>query len=363
MPKPPFAVDCNLCFTLRSPPIGYKAVIISFSVDFCVLFAYNDGDEAPRTSVCVRKQVSQWEFLLFMKEMNKMEDVKEPRTFAQQLNKIKRRGCIVGDENYAKSTLEHINYYRLTAYFLPFKNDDGETYMPGTTFDKVCRIYRFDKELRTLIFSIIEEIELMLRTQLAYYHSFKYGPLGYMDETNFSKRHKQEAFIEQIETCVERNKNTLIVQHHQNKYGGNFPLWVIIEFFSVGQLSRFYADLNPCDQKAVAKNLSISNFKNMENWLHCLTILRNNCAHYSRLYGTVLLLDPRTPRSCPFKLQRMVFDYILVLKFLYFDPIRWREIFVPKFEALIEEYADTIDMDQIGFPENWNQLLLTQNYK
>mgnify|MGYP002763234215 FL=1 len=40
------------------------------SVDFCVPFAYNNGDEAPHTSACVCKQVSQWELLPFVEEMN-----------------------------------------------------------------------------------------------------------------------------------------------------------------------------------------------------------------------------------------------------------------------------------------------------
>lgn len=46
---------------------------------------------------------------------------------------------------------------------------------------------------------------------------------------------------------------TLVVQHHKEKYNGQFPIWVIIEFFSMGMLSYLYADLKSADQKMIAK--------------------------------------------------------------------------------------------------------------
>ncbi|WP_243175966.1 Abi family protein [Dorea hominis] len=42
---------------------------------------------------------------------------------------------------------------------------------------------------------------------------------------------------------VNLHKSTSVVQHHKEKYGGNFPIWVIVEFFSMGMLSYFYFPL------------------------------------------------------------------------------------------------------------------------
>jgi len=47
------------------------------------------------------------------------------------------------------------------------------------------------------------------------------------------------------------NRRTLVVKHHQGKYGGQFPIWVIIEFFSMGMLSYCYSDLKSEDQKTI----------------------------------------------------------------------------------------------------------------
>lgn len=80
----------------------------------------------------------------------------------------------------------------------------------------------------------------MLRTQFSYYHSHKYGPLGYLNDKNFNRRHNHERFNNHIERAIENNKNQLFVKHHRNKYNGQFPLWVIIDLFSTGDLSYFF---------------------------------------------------------------------------------------------------------------------------
>jgi abortive infection bacteriophage resistance protein len=99
-------------------------------------------------------------------------DVKKPTTYEAQLKKIESRGCIVPNEKRAIEILHRINYYRLTAYFLPFKRTD-DTYKYGTNFDTVCNLYIFDRKMRNMLAPMIEEIELMLRTQLSYYHAHK----------------------------------------------------------------------------------------------------------------------------------------------------------------------------------------------
>ena len=50
-------------------------------------------------------------------ENKEIRDVKQPTSFEEQLYKIEKRGCIIGDNIWAKEVLKQINYYRLTAYF------------------------------------------------------------------------------------------------------------------------------------------------------------------------------------------------------------------------------------------------------
>lgn len=47
-------------------------------------------------------------------------------------------------------------------------------------------IYKFDKELRGILFEIISDVEVYLKTQISYSFSLKYGGMGYRNLDNYS---------------------------------------------------------------------------------------------------------------------------------------------------------------------------------
>lgn len=286
-------------------------------------------------------------------------DVKKPTTFEEQLSIIRDKGFIVSDEASCLNLLHHVNYYALSAYFLPFKIGK-DTFQDNIDFMQIERIYRFDRKIRSLIFSITESIEIYLRTQISYYHVHKYGALGYLDSNIYSGKHNHNKFMDKLQKeCIDAQSKTLVVKHHKKKYNGNFPLWVIIEYFSIGMLSHFYSDLKVSDQKALAKNLFYTSPQYLTSWLVCLTVLRNKCAHYSRLY---YLNFPSLPRIRPedqnaVSISGKLFDQILVLKYLYSSFEDWSmDGFIP-IDTLLSEYDDSIKLEHIGFPDNWKEIL------
>ena len=297
--------------------------------------------------------------------------MKQPKTFAQQVEIIKEKGFIAphgfcdgkctGDQNTGIKLpcigfLKQANYYRLSAYFLPFRKKDG-TYFSNINFHRIQRIYEFDSRLRGVLFNYIEKVELYLRTQLAYYSGYVHGALGYMDGAIYNDRHNHEKFVKLLNVCIEENKSTSVVQHHKEKYGGNFPIWVIVEFFSMGMLSYFYADLQSGDQKYLAKELYGTSVACLKSWLRCITELRNRCAHYSRLYYWSFPALPKMPRELEISPNRKLFSQILVLKLLYSDKKEWINKVLIELKAIIEEYENDISLRHIGFPEDWYEQL------
>ena len=282
--------------------------------------------------------------------------MKQAKTFDEQVEIIKNKGFIIEDKEDCKNFLQQANYYRLSAYFLPFKRKDG-SYESNISFHQIQRIYEFDSRLRAIIFNAIETIELYLRTQFAYYSAHIHGPLGYMDDHIYNFKHNDKKFKQLLHNCIEENKRTLVVRHHKEKYHGQFPIWVIIEFFSMGMLSYFYSDLQSKDQKQLAKNTYKTSVACLKSWLRCITDLRNRCAHYSRLYAWSFPALPKIPKEFDFIPNRQLFSQIIVLKFLYPDHSKWSSHILAQLNALIEEYAHDISLEQIGFPENWKELL------
>lgn len=283
-------------------------------------------------------------------------NLKIPKTYEEQVSIICSKGFLVEDTASCISFLKHTNYYRLSAYFLPFRKKDG-TYFKCIHFKQIQRIYDFDSRIRALLFQIIEQIEFYLRTQISYYLSHKYGALGYLNNSMFSKRHNSEKFNQKLNHLVAENQHTLVVKHHKHKYDGCFPIWVIIEFFSIGMLSYCYNDLHSKDQKAIARDSFSYSSSCLNSWFRCITDLRNRCAHYSRLYFWTFPAVPATPKESSYSFDRKLFSQILMLKYLYPDKSVWNARFAIEISALVNEYLPDISLKHIGFPENWNSLL------
>lgn len=295
-------------------------------------------------------------------------NTKSPEVLCKQVEKLLEHGCEITDFEQALLILSKINYYKLSAYFLPFRLTP-DTYMPGTTLFKVYKIYEFERKLSSFLYGVIQEIEVFIKTQIAYYHSNKYGALGYTDDSKVKPSHiaKHSVLIQQFNNEVRRNSDLPFVKHHIDNYNGNFPFWVAVELFSLGNTSQFFAQMLTSDQKTVANIISgITGthwtYKQLDSCLHCLTILRNKCAHFSRIYYSQFSATPKLPitddKKAYIKGRKYVylFPYIFVLKDLYPSPENWCSI-LTGLKSMIEEYNEFIDIQHIGFPDNWEDLL------
>lgn len=284
-----------------------------------------------------------------------MPQLKIATSYEEQLQILQDRHVLIDDWDSCAKVLECVNYYRLAAYFLPFKLSDG-TYKEGTRFQTVYRIYEFDRKLRGILLAALEEVEIYLRAKFAYYHGHKYGSEGYMDAENYSDKHKAERFHENLEREIKNNGKSAFVIHHQKHYDGHFPIWVAVELFTLGMISRFYSDLKTADQKQLARALYGGVPKNLISWLRCCTDLRNICAHYGRLYYRIFPALPSNVGETEGKINRL-WGAVLALRALYPDADKWNHGALMQVTALFEEYNGDISLGHIGFPENWESQL------
>ncbi|MBP8173786.1 MAG: Abi family protein [Aeromonadaceae bacterium] len=79
---------------------------------------------------------------------------------------LKSKGLVVHNDTAAADFLSNINFYRFKIYLRPYYDIASKTYPRGATFDNGVEIYRFDEEIRKILFSIISKIEIKLRTKL-----------------------------------------------------------------------------------------------------------------------------------------------------------------------------------------------------
>lgn len=284
-------------------------------------------------------------------------NLKPQTTYEKQVELLKEKGIIINDVPKCILFLQQINYYRFSAYYLPFRSTDTQKIFCPIDFDRIKKIYEFDQELRSLIFKTIEKIEIYLRTQISYYHAHTYGPEGYRSALNYNPKHDHVKFSRHLDGCISENSKSLVVQHHIKNYEGHFPIWVIIEFFSIGMLSHFYRGLTTQDKKKIAKQLYNTNYRNLESWLRCLTDLRNRCAHYSRLYYWIFPATPKIPENEKYIATRRLFSQLYMLKMMYPEKDKWNDDFLKPLIKLIKKYKRYISLKHLDFPYRWKFML------
>ncbi|WP_028988014.1 Abi family protein [Thermicanus aegyptius] len=282
--------------------------------------------------------------------------IKQPTTFEQQIEILRSRGLIVNDEEFAINVLKTTNYYRLTAYTLPLKKDDK--FYQGITFEHIYKIYQFDAELRLLLMSIFEQIEIAFRTHTAYLIAHKYGPLGYRDKNNFRYPKNHSKFLMELDENI-KNSKELFISHHFNKYGGRIPIWVAVEVLTFGLLSKLFNIMKVKDQKIISRDYYNGiHPSEISSWLYAIATVRNRCAHYSRLYNRKLSITPYLPieaKNLDIKNDEL-FSIIYILKKLIKAESFWTS-WITKLEAIIEQYQPEVDIKLMGFPYNWVNIL------
>lgn len=284
-------------------------------------------------------------------------ELKKPTTYEEQIRLLEKKNIVIDDEMSCIDFLSKTNYYRLSGYYLPFvRKEEGKCFIE-INFDRIKHIYAFDAELRNLISFAIEKIEVHIRTKLAYTHAHTYGAEGYMHSSSFNDRHNHDAFVRHVNSCISENSNTLVVKHHKKQYDGHFPIWAIIDFFSIGMLSYFYRGMKNPDKSKIADELYGVNYQVLESWLRCLTDLRNRCAHYSRLYYWIFPALPKMPTSEKYVPTRRLFAQIYMLKLMYPDKDSWNKEFLRPLIRLIKRYKPYISLKHLDFPYRWKSML------
>lgn len=300
--------------------------------------------------------------------MEETTQLKEPKTFEEQIQILKSRNMEIENEERAIEILKRTNYYRLTAYALQFKHNDKYN---DITFDKMYNLYKFDMKLRHLILSVLENIEISLRTYIAYNLSIKYGAEAHNREELFKDIDLYKGYIDangeyhnglldEIKSEQIKKKNEPFVKHHIKTYKGKFPIWAVVELFSFGMLSKMYKNLIVAEQKEISRGCFNTNYQLLESWLDTLAYIRNTCAHYGRLYNKKLPKIPKIhSRYNKYKDHieiNKLFVAILALKELL-TPINKYDEFKENLKELIKEYIDIIDLYTLGFIDEWEEVL------
>jgi abortive infection bacteriophage resistance protein len=293
-----------------------------------------------------------------------MLDDKPTLTVPQQISLLQSRGMAIADPEEANRFLHNVSYYRLKGYWWADQADDTEhAFRSGVTFENIVDRYNFDRELRLIILNMIERVEVGIRTRMTYELSLVHGPHWFADVTNFHNPKQWSSLLTSIRRDVDRSSEIFIKEHHR-KYGRTDsrlpPAWKTMEILTLGTLSKLYATLdnNLPEKIGIARSLGLGQYRILENWLQLITILRNVCAHHSRIYGRPLPLQlatlrrPRRNWVDDRTLDRATaYATVCACKYLL-ETISSGNRFTFRLDDLFTTHA-SVDPGRLGFPANW----------
>lgn len=288
----------------------------------------------------------------------KIPFAKPATTYLQQIQLLQTRGLIIDDHVKAEFYLQQINYYRLCSYWLPFESDHAtHAFKQGTSFSQVLNLYIFDRELRLLVMDAIERLEISVRAQWAYQLAHHHGPHAHLDPNlSFNSSYWQQNYNKLSEEF--NRADEIFIRHLKDKYSEPLPpIWAVCEIMSFGLLSRWFNNLKPMPtRKAIARVYGIDQAV-LESWLRHLSLVRNMCAHHSRLWNRDFTVTPEIPLRKPRDLNRnfqpgsrKIYN-TLVLLLHCMDVIapdhHWRQRLI----GLISNHD--IPVRAMGFPADW----------
>lgn len=299
--------------------------------------------------------------------------IKGPTTVPEQIQLLKSRGLTIDDENLALQYLSHVSYYRLGEYWYSLQSDkENHLFKPQSVFSDVIFLYEFDRELRMLLFDVIERIEISLRTKLIYHLSHEYDPWWFQNFDLFTDNLALVKTLANIEEEISRSKEKYIKDHFKkHKDDQRFPpAWKTLEQTSFGSLSKLYGNLkNTIKSKdLIAVELGAVNHTYLPSWLQSIAQIRNYCAHHSRLWNKNLPGSPKllsnpphdwiidVPKQHEFP---QLYIHLCLMKYLI-NIIHPINDFTNKLSELLKKYP-SVDPNALGMKPNWKEEKLWKN--
>ncbi|MDC7979296.1 Abi family protein [Bacteroides faecis] len=183
-----------------------------------------------------------------------------------------------------------------------------------------------------------------------------------MDETFALNDARFATNLAVIRKEVSRSHDDFITEHFRRYSEPDLPpVWKTLEVISMGTLSKLYSNFSDATAKhAVAREFGLNHHKFLRSWLECLAVLRNCCAHHSRLSNRVFPVKPKMPERMP---NKWITDFSFREQTLYpqlcylvywLNSIIPDNTFVVDFKQLLIKYP-SVNTRLLGFPYNWEQ--------
>ena len=298
---------------------------------------------------------------------------KQILTIEQQVQSYIDAGMEITSREDVEKALKSIGFYRLRGYSFDLYDNSKKKYNSGTKFDDIMGMYHFDQELSTLIFAMISKIEVALRVRLVEALLIYKDPLVLLDSSIFKEKKLYWQNMSVVASEIARS-NDVFIKHNFKNHDGEVPVWATVEVLSFGTLSKLIKNLKTgggsaystfasnYQYKSKKGNLVNPSQKMLASWIQSVSILRNMCAHNSRIYNRTINTAPEVldiDKIIPSPLHNGLYQILLAMKYIRSSDEEWK-IFVEEIDKLINKYSSIVNLTAMNFPVDWKTHLSIQ---
>ncbi|MRW91173.1 hypothetical protein GJ699_14350 [Duganella sp. FT80W] len=291
-----------------------------------------------------------------------MQYAKPVLTVAAGVQRLQHKGLAIADVPSAERFIRAIGYFRFRGYALPFMvpalagfAHGTRVFKPNTAFVEIQSVYEFDRALRNLVMDQIDRIEVAVRTAILQELNTAHGPHWYLDFSKqiFKDRKDQAKWFSEATREVERSSHQFI-DHYTRTYTSPLlpPSWAVAECLSLGKWSTLYKELN-MGKGAIAASFGTTP-PIFESWLRSLNVLRNACAHHSRIWNRALPFDPKAhPQYLNHFTNAGTFYMRAVVIRILTNVIDSNHYFVEGLRYLFHAHPE-VNLPSVGFAPGWD---------
>ncbi len=159
----------------------------------------------------------------------------------------------------------------------------------------------------------------------------------------------------------------MFIKHNFDNHEGEVPVWAIVEVLSFGTLSKTIKNLKTGTDSAYSilaanyrytskkGNLVKPSQKMFTSWVQGVSILRNMCAHNSRIYNRTIHTAPEIledDKVTPSPAHNGLYQILLSMKYLRSSDVEWM-LFVAELDKIIQKNISVVSLTAMNFPTDW----------
>lgn len=127
--------------------------------------------------------------------------------------------------------------------------------------------------------------------------------------------------------------NDVFIKHNFDNHEGEVPAWAVVEVLSFGTLSK----------------------KMFSSWVQAVSVLRNMCAHNSRIYNRTIHTTPEilnADKVTPAPAHNGLYQILLAMKYLRSSDEEWI-LFVNELDKLLQNNGGVLSFTAMNMPTDW----------